>query len=123
MRPCLGVVILVGAVEVPGDYDRLVCGHAEGGGGVERVTGVMLPGENEVIDGDRLEGVPGKNEEGGGGSNGKGGSKTDEMLCSFGIKYNYKRYIITVRHFTKNKSNYYFIIALKQLFQHLKAFL
>jgi len=39
MRPCLGIVILVGAVEVPGAGDRLVCGHSEGGGGVERVTG------------------------------------------------------------------------------------
>ena len=39
MRPCLGIVILVGAVEVPSIADRLVCGHAEGGGGVERVTG------------------------------------------------------------------------------------
>jgi len=32
MRPCLGVVILVGAVEVPGAGDWLVCGHAEWGG-------------------------------------------------------------------------------------------
>ncbi len=34
MRPCLGVVILVGAVEVPGTADLLVCGHAERGGGI-----------------------------------------------------------------------------------------
>jgi len=58
MRPCLHIVILVGAVEVPGACDLLVCDYAEGGGGVERVTGVRLPGENEVIDCDRLEGVP-----------------------------------------------------------------
>jgi hypothetical protein len=32
MRPCLGIVILVGAVEVPGAADLLVCGHAEGVG-------------------------------------------------------------------------------------------
>jgi len=38
MRPCLHIVILVGAVEVPGTADRLVCGHVEWGGGVERVT-------------------------------------------------------------------------------------
>jgi len=34
MRPCLGIVILVGAVEVPGAADLLVCGQAEWGGGI-----------------------------------------------------------------------------------------
>jgi len=29
MRPCLGIVILVCAIEVPGTADLLVCGHAE----------------------------------------------------------------------------------------------
>ena len=38
-RPCLGIVILVDPVEVPGAADLLVCGHAELGGGVYRVTG------------------------------------------------------------------------------------
>jgi len=47
MRPCLGVVVLVGAVEVPGACDWLVCGHAECGGGVDRVI------EGRVIRGER----------------------------------------------------------------------
>jgi len=50
MRPCLGVVILVGAVEVPGTGDWLVCGHAEWGSGVERVTG------DRVVRGERGDG-------------------------------------------------------------------
>jgi len=34
MRPFLSIVILVGAVEVPGAADRLVCGHTEEGAGI-----------------------------------------------------------------------------------------
>ncbi len=50
MRPCLGVVILVGAVEVPGTADLLVCGRAEWSGGVDRVTGGQVA-RGEIGDG------------------------------------------------------------------------
>jgi len=87
MRPCLGVVVLVGAVEVPGAGDRLVCGHSEGGGGVERVTRGYV-GRGERGDGRRQVrgGAGDRLRRGGGESIERKGSNTQETLCLFRSK-------------------------------------
>jgi len=40
MRPCLGIVILVGAVEGPGAADLLVCGQLKGVGKALKRRGI-----------------------------------------------------------------------------------